>query len=360
VGVACIVALAAFVHLCFGPAPAPGPALVSTPSRQASSLTPGTITLDVVVVNGRRVRTVELGNWPSGVATVSVCGDDDRRGTADCDLTGAQSIGVAPDHVSTVFLPTAPPPIGCPCVVRVSLADNSAVHTVPVDLPGVPFLRPDEVPPGPPVLPSANDVTVEAHVDEVPGEPRDRALAAFAGPVDRVLVLTVHNGGATPVSSVTLTAVVGPDDRSGEQIALPPVPGPIAPGEERTVTAPFTIAAPAIGTSVVHGSLLGMDRPSSFRAVTGNRPWGIAAVALGILILLLASSVRSSRRRRGAAAPPRSPAVPEAPAPSNANPRADARATEAATDLDVFDLAELEQLAREDVPTQGERKVSTR
>src|SRR6478672_3880981 len=72
--------------------------------------------------------TVSVAGWPEGSATVSVCGNEARRGEDDCDGNGARSIDVVADGSGAASLVVAPP-VDCPCVVRVAADQATLVQT---------------------------------------------------------------------------------------------------------------------------------------------------------------------------------------------------------------------------------------
>jgi hypothetical protein len=283
-------------------------------SAQASPLPPGTPvappstvhigTISVTMVNypsGPR-RMVQLDGWPQGVFTVSVCGNEARRATQDCEVSGSQGAAVGVSGSALVAFPTAPPPIGCPCVLRVSASDSSVVGMARVDLPGVPMLTPDQMPAAPPKAVSASDLVVTAVVDPATMSPTEALAASFGGPAKRSLHLTLHNSGTAVMGSLSITAGIGADSSSGEPLTMPPI-APLAPGATQDLFVPVTISAPAVGSSVVHGRVYGLDGSSTFAARTENTPWGLVVIAALALVLALVRLIGGrSRRRRPALA----------------------------------------------------------
>lgn len=85
--------------------------------------------------------SVTLEGWPGVVVTVAVCGNEARRGSADCDQIGSKGVGLTREGSgSAVVRPN--PPGACPCVVRVSTPTQALVRTAPVDLPWLPTAEP--------------------------------------------------------------------------------------------------------------------------------------------------------------------------------------------------------------------------
>jgi hypothetical protein len=181
---------------------------------------------------------VSVAGWPAGSATVTVCGDNARRGDPDCDLGGAATIDIdidiGADGSGSTSL-TAAPPVDCPCVVRVGTAGAELVQTLPLDVPGA--LR-------------------------VPDRP-------VAVPEPRQLVVTVR---------------IRPSASSASVVAVPPVDGVLRPGEQRTVVVPFDLPAPVAGRYLVSGQVNGLDQPVLFSAATSSLPWAIIVLVFATVV----------------------------------------------------------------------------
>lgn len=243
---------------------------------------------------GRTTR-VRLEGWPPGPVTVAVCGNDGVRASQDCDLIGAKSLGIETDKAATTTVRMTPP-VGCPCVVRVATKDAGLVRHLPVVLPDVPMLAPDQRPPDPLVVATASQLHVSAVV-ETDSSVGARVRASLAGPVEHTAVVTLRNTSGSTLTGLTMTAATGRDASGGEPLPAPAI-GALAAGEERVVRVPFTVGAPSAGGSVVAGRIIGLDRPIPFEAGTEVRPWGLYAIAAGGLVLLASRRRRRQRRTR--------------------------------------------------------------
>lgn len=104
----------------------------STPAGPSVELDRTSLVLgdDVVVtVSGFENRTV----------SVSVCGNEARRGTVDCDLRGSAGLQLNADlSPTTIQIVVRRPPAPCPCVVRVASRSNDEIALAPVQIRGVP------------------------------------------------------------------------------------------------------------------------------------------------------------------------------------------------------------------------------
>jgi hypothetical protein len=245
---------------------------------------------------------VRLDGWDpgGGAVTVSLCGNEARRGSQDCDLTSGQSVqpsGRGPDYV---LLPIELPPPPCPCVVRAADVSSVVVVTAPFDVVGAPTAPTV----GPESVVAAVPVTVSARVQRIRGSYLDRLRQELGGPSTRRLILELRNAGPTPVSGVVVTAALGRHASGGAPIDAPPAVD-LAPGERRTITVDVELDPPVHGTYVVAGTAFvdGQRVPYAvrFRVV----PRGLAI--LGVVALIAAGgglALAVARRRQNRARRP--------------------------------------------------------
>jgi hypothetical protein len=236
------------------------------------------------------VVAVTLDGWRASVATVSVCGNSARRGSRDCDLIAAEDVKLSPMEPSTVELRLTRPPVGCPCVIRVSDAGEDTVRTVPIALDGVPLEPQPLIDPA-----SARDVLrVSARLLDR-GAPWPEAwLPAFAGVARRTLLLTMENRGGETITGIRVNVVVGRSRNRGTPVASRRV-APLAAGEHRAIRIPVELDAPAWGDYVVYGTVSGASASRPFATTTTSDPW---ALELMLPLLLLAAAQFARRRAR--------------------------------------------------------------
>jgi hypothetical protein len=275
-------------------APAPGGRAVAGASPTDPLIGP-TVILSVGAAKVGSAVIVQLTGWPAGVATVSICGDAARRGSVDCDQIGSRGVGIPATGSGTVRL-VVRPPIGCPCVVRVSTPSSDLVRTVPLDVPGVAVLSEAEL--GPELLPSVGVATIVVTArlernDTWSGS----VLAALGGPVDRRLVLSVRNVGPAPVAGVSVSGAIGRSRAGGAPLTVPPL-GTLAPGEERTVPVAVPLPALAAGHYVVFGRVDSMAGAASFETPTDAHPWGLLVVATLMIAIVVGNRARRPVRER--------------------------------------------------------------
>jgi len=234
---------------------------------------------------------VTPSGWPDGPVTMSVCGNDGRRGSADCDLLGSQAVRVNAGTAQTFELRITRPPVPCPCVVRVSSTADQIVRSIPVVVAGVA------------TAPTVGDASttpkvlqVSARLDEARGFGANVA-SAFAGPSKRRVLVTVRNAGTAAVDAVTVSAVVGRDSSSGTPVGSRVI-AQLPPGARETVDFSVTIGAPAFGDYVVFGDVSTPSTTSEYSVSTSSDPW-----ALWLLVpICLFVAARVLRRREKARA----------------------------------------------------------
>ncbi len=245
-----------------------------------SSAAPGSVVL------------VTLERWPEGAVNVSICGNDARRGSEDCDQISTAGMAVR-DGGALVRLLVPHPPVGCPCVVRATTPNNGFVQTTPLEILGVPLVEPLTTSGG---LASAKTVTVTSRVRTPRAGFWGTVGSLVAGASARELVVTVVNHGGEPVDGLRVVGAVGRRRTDGEPIHSTEV-GELVAGESRRVVMPFSLSTPAWGSYEAFGSVYGTRTPVRFSARTTNDPWGIQ-VALPLALLVWARIERRRQRRR--------------------------------------------------------------
>ncbi len=238
---------------------------------------------------------VSFVGWAAGNTYIEICGNEGARGSVDCDLGSAITSYTAEDGTGHALLKVQAPPIGCPCVVRVSDLTQSVVIATPFVVTGVPVLTPDE-------RPSA--ATFERKLTvvraELTGHSGWSALLGASG--RRTLVLTLRNSGGGPVTDPSMSLAVG-RGAAATTIVDPPAIGRIAAGEEKTLEIPVTLEVPAYGRYTVEGEIVGLDEAVTFTTTTSTYPWGLPVLGLLVIGLVVAwKRVKKRLRGRGVAA----------------------------------------------------------
>ncbi|WP_051108858.1 hypothetical protein [Actinomadura flavalba] len=271
-------------------------ALVLLPVVPASAAA-ARVTLDRTTVRPGETVTVRLTGWAAGNVVVEVCGNEARRGTADCAVATSATTFVQAKKTASVLLTVAKPPIACPCVVAARPVTGGDPVTAPLKIAGMDRLSSPETG----ALADSRKLTV-TRVSVAGG-----GLAPWVGgSAARTLRFTVRNDGRATLTDPPLSLAVG---RGADPTTIVPAQplGTLAAGEERAYEIPFTIAAPTFGRYSVRGEITTLDEPIAFTAHTSSYPW---ALPLAGALLVLLSLVRALRR------PARPPVIPaDAPTP---------------------------------------------
>ncbi|WUI02745.1 hypothetical protein OHR68_13345 [Spirillospora sp. NBC_00431] len=277
-----------------------GPLLVAAPARAEPA-----IDLDRTTVKPGQTVTVRLSGFQPGNLLIELCGNQARRGTADCAVASSASTYVAEGKTAAVMLNVAKPPIGCPCVIAVRPVTGGTPRTVPVTMPGMPTLSSAQVPAaaGGTRRLSATSVSVRG------GGFMDGWLG---GGADRTLRVVLRNEGTTALTDVPITVTAGRGDDPTGLVDAPSL-GTLDPAQERAYDIPFTLEAPAFGRYTVRGEIGGLDEPISFTAHTASYPW-----ALPILGTLLVPLPLLTRRAKPAPRPAPTPHA-DGPGPRTMN-----------------------------------------
>ncbi|MGW4460745.1 hypothetical protein [Micromonospora sp. NPDC004704] len=250
---------------------------------------------------------VRLGGWPAGTTAVEICGNNGRRGSADCAVHDSLQTYVSTAGTATITLTVTAPPVGCPCVVRVTSLNGSLGGTVPVVVAGV------TAPPVPPETMAASPGVAAIEVTRVAVTGDWSWPALLGGPATRILLVDVRNNGTAPVVEPAITVTLG-RGANPTGFVPPPLLDTLQPGEQRTVRLPMTIGAPAVGSYTVRGEVGGPDGPARFSATIVSYPWGLVGVAAVLVAAFALAELRRSRR------PARRPATPAHPRPASAPP----------------------------------------
>jgi hypothetical protein len=231
---------------------------------------------------GATVRA-NLNGWRSPLVVASICGDEARRGSEDCDQPGSVGVLISKFGEGSALL-TARPPVDCPCVIRASTPDNSIVRTAPIEIKGVPVLRPDQLFPLAGESAPATQLRLDVRLDD-----QSSVLSWFGLSATRRLRVTLHNLGSTALGGLSLSATVGHTAPGSHAVAMPDVPLIPAYGSA-TMWATVDLDTPSYGSYVVTGRVDGLSRPVRFAVATDSTPWGLvlAGVLGGVLLALLA------------------------------------------------------------------------
>ncbi|MEV4676069.1 hypothetical protein AB0K34_30845 [Actinomadura sp. NPDC049382] len=267
-------------------------AAAATPLLASPAHAEPAIDLDRTSVKPGQTVTVRLTGFAPGNLLVELCGNQARRGTADCAVASSASTYAGEGKATAVMLNVAKPPVGCPCVIAVRPVTGGAPRTVPITVAGVPTLSAAE-------RPAASTAGGTRRLSATAVSVRGGGLLDgwLGGAADRALRVTLRNEGTTALTDLPLALTMGRGPDPADLVTAPAL-GTLDPGQERTYEIPFTLGAPAFGRYTVRGEIGGLDEPIAFTAHTASYPW-----ALPLLGALLVPLPLLTRRRRPRARP---------------------------------------------------------
>jgi hypothetical protein len=273
-----------------------GASYLAEPSAAQPSTTVPTITITRAEVSvGDRVQ-LTLAGFKAQIVTISICGNEARRGSPDCDLINSKSLELHHDGTPSVTeMVVSAPPVGCPCAVRASSNTNDEVAVAPISLIGVPIA---------PII-GGPDLSAPLVAVSITARPVPRGFGAWirsnlGGATPYEVTVTVKNLTTDTLRRVKLSGSVG---RSSNDILANldlKDPGELAPGGSASQTVTAKLPAPTLGTFV-------WRVPASGAGVTvvGTKSMRPRPVLLILLVLLFVADIallviRSRVHRRAA------------------------------------------------------------
>ncbi len=246
---------------------------------------------------GERVR-VSAEGFDASYVTVSICGNDARRGSRDCDMVGSKGFELLPDgELTWTEMVVTEPPAPCPCVVRVSTPTSDVVSVVSFKVTGHPE---EEV-----AAPRPDDPLLEVIVRPVPVS---NGLAGWlrsglGGGSDFDVTVSVHNLTKDVLRRVSMEGSVGRDEFDISTTFDLKNPGVLSGGQTSSQVVRVRVPAPSLGTFVWRVSASGAGPIVTTLVNRRDTPW-LLVVLLVVLILdigLIVMRWLTSRRARLAA-----------------------------------------------------------
>jgi hypothetical protein len=259
------------------------------------------------ITPGDRV-VVTIGRFDAPEVTISVCGNNALRGSADCNMPDSEGVALRLDGVSTLAeLPIAVPPVPCPCVLRVSTRNNEQVAYAPINLighPNAPLTPPEE-------LKDPLDVRVIA--GPTPEGLMARLRSSAGGATQYDIEVTVTNRSPATFSNVRVSGSAGRNP--GEELVRIDFdsPGKLEPGQTWTGSARAELPALTLGEVEWRATASGAGSPTTSTAATQSTPWLLWTLAvvlvLDLVILLVRFVMRLMRKRRAPSDPQDNPFI---------------------------------------------------
>lgn len=288
-----------------------------------------TVTVEPSVVSIGQTVSVNVSGFPDGRAVVvTLCGNQARRGSVDCDLPGSVAFPISRfDDAHITTFPIGTPPVPCPCVVQVTNTPGSDIAYAPISINGFPTA---------PVVSNKlyQPLALDVQVKRASQNPIAWLRSFVGGPTPYDVKVSVHNRLSEAVDGVKLSSRAGRNATDQSRRVTMPVPATLAAGQTWKYSQRVTLSAPVVGDFFWTTTASGDGALARASNRTDHQPfglYGLVFVLIGDLAWIGYRRVRKLRTRvvEEYAAPPKvSDPVPGArraavPTPEPASPSAE-------------------------------------
>lgn len=238
---------------------------------------------------------VTIDGFKASYVTITVCGNEARRGSTDCNMTASEGLALDRDGSSTLAqIPFAAPPTPCPCLVRVSSRNNDEIAVVPITLIGHPVAPVIDSPtPESPIV-----LSLSARV--APTGMLDGLQSNLGGATKYEVTVTVKNRSTVAVRGVTLAGSGGRgSDKFLASFELGD-PGAIAPGQTWQQVIQAEVPALTFGEVQWQVVASGAGPAVTSTDVTDFRPMLLFLLVMVLILDLAFLAIRFTMRRRAA------------------------------------------------------------
>ncbi len=268
---------------------------VSTPVLGSSSVSTPSVELDRYEFEPDDVVILTIAGFEARAVTVTVCGNDGRRGSSDCNMTASEGVGLDGNGGSQlVQMPVAAPPVACPCIVRVSSQNNDEIAVAAITLIGHPI---GMVVGGP--TPS------QALVTSIVAERADTGAldwlrSSLGSATEYDVTVTVRNGSTVAVGRIAINASVGRGDGDIQRTLVVEPPPEIGPGETWEQVVRAELPAPVYGNAEWRIDVSGGGPTVTATDVTSHIPGllilHLAVLVVDVIVLAVRFVMRCNRR----------------------------------------------------------------
>lgn len=262
--------------------------------RAQASLSGPVVSVDrTEVAPGERL-VATIDGFTASAVTIATCGNDARRGSSDCNMVESKGVRVGEAGTPIVTqIGVFVPPVGCPCVIRVSSQNNDEVAVVPINLIGHPI---EPVVGGPRL--DAPLVAVSISARATPRGLMGWVGASLGGRVSYEVTVTVTNLTTEPLHQLKLFGSVGRTEE--DQLATLALDDSIeiGPGQTWKQVVPAEVPAPSV-SSVEWRVVASRAGPTiTTTSTTRHRPVLLLIFAIVLVIDLSVLVIRHRMRRR--------------------------------------------------------------
>ena len=245
------------------------------------------------VTSGDRMM-VTLEGFSAPVVTLSICGNEARRGSGDCNMVMSKGVRIQSAINPTVTpFGVSVPPVGCPCIVRASSLNGDEIASAPITLaghPDSPVIDPPKVD-GPFLVAS---VTAE----RAPNGPVGWVRSNLGGPFRYRVTVTVKNLSTEPLHQPRLSGSVSRNTNENLVDLNLVDPGEIGVGQTWQETVDVVVPAPSFGTLTWGIAVSGAGPTVLATSSTPQSPILLLLMAMLLIVNLTILAMRWTIRRR--------------------------------------------------------------
>jgi hypothetical protein len=253
------------------------------PAHADTSTTGPTVTLDPAEVKPNDYLVVSIRGFKAPYVIITVCGNEARRGSSDCNMAGSEGLRVDnldSDGYTADRIPIAAPAADCPCVIRVSSRDTGELAVAPIVITG----HPDSPVVDPTGLGNPIDVSISAKPK--PHGVIETVRSGLGGPTRYDVTVTVRNHSTVPLTKIKVYGSAGrKSDNNLAELDLDD-PGALAPGQTWRQTVSAVVPAPSFGSVDWSVTASGAGPTVTSTSSTRHRP-----VLLIVIVMLFAADI---------------------------------------------------------------------
>ncbi|CAB4886736.1 unannotated protein [freshwater metagenome] len=270
------------------------PVAFAQPMVQSGGVTSGpVVTSDKTEINPGEFVVLTIEGFTASFVTISVCGNEARRGSADCNMVASEGMRLSLDHTPTRSqIPVAAPPVGCPCVIRVSNRTNDEIAVVPITLIG----HPDAPVVNGPTINNALAVSISARAAS--GGLLSGLRPSLGGPTTYEVTVTVKNRSTVALNQVRLSGSAGRSSTDSLAVLALDNPGEIAPGQTWQQIVSAVVPAPSFGSVEWRVAASGAGPTISATDITHHRPLLLLLLTMLLVVIVFMLAMRYRIRRR--------------------------------------------------------------
>ena len=283
-------------------------AVLPSVAAAQSSVTGATVVLDRYEAASGEDISLTITGFQDRSVTISMCGNEARRGSVDCDMPASLVRETPGGSRQTGFRLTAPP-APCPCIIRVSSSDQQEVAVAPFVLVGHPVA---EVVGGNTTV-QALGVAITAN--PAPADLGQTLRSSLGGSTPYDVTIRVTNRATFEVPAVSLAATYTRASADDTRTVEVPKPGSLAPGQTWIETVQVDVPSLTFGSVEWQATVSGQGPSVTATDTSSSQPILlyilIAILVIDLLILAWRLIARVRRREEGDREPDDNPFMDE-------------------------------------------------